>query len=1082
MLSKLGLVCLAACCIAMASLSGQCDITSYSDEPVSYVNPFIGTGNAIRPSIWESNGGTYPGASLPFGMVQVTPENYRYDSDHITAFSLINHTSGYPKGSSGDFFIMPLVGNSDGGTSSQYSHQQESASAGYYAVRLLDYDVLAELTATTRTGLLKFTFPESDQSAILLSDLDTATIAGDDHITGSSGGFYYSAKFTKTFRTVDKGAHQLRLGFVTKHQEVIMVKVGFSKTSAEQAINNRQREIADWNFTRIKTAAARIWNRQLKRITIKGATAEQKTLFYTALYHVFLDPHIVSDVDSTVTRYSELSPWDTFRSKHPLLTLLEPERQKDMVLSALEHYRQTGQLDVGPMTGSHNVAIIADSYVKGITGIDDGQAYHAMSAALLKPPYARADIAQFLQHGFVPSQSSYSVTKTLEYAYDYWAMAQMAKALGNTAEQRSLMHKAKQYRALFNPESRFMTAKTLSGRWSKGGYREGDKWAYNWFVPHDIQGLINLSGGDEAFSHLLQRNFAEGHYVHDNEPPMHQAYLFNYAGKPWLSQYWVSQLRQREYASAPGGLPGNDDLGALSAWYVFSALGFYPVTPASPTYVIGSPAFEQVTVHLHNGKTLQIRADNVSRENVYIRSLAINGRTWSNTWIRHSDLLAGGQWRFSMGGKPDKLWGTSAGSRPPSLTTQKPSFVVSNLQLSSGTVGADQQLEAAVSVDNQGKADGSVRLDLYVDDQRVQSHWVLVNAGQKLEHRFALKLYQPGKREISVNDLAPVKVSVKADQKARFVYSAVSIPSPPLSPVDQSFTVSARVKNVGSFVGTQTVSVYVDDKVYDKRLLTLQPGQHKTVSFPLLLSRHGVYNIAIADLPSQQVLVYGEHTRSGMMTTLPASQRPVMAFSFDEDQGSQVFDSSALANHGVAHGAVKWVDAIFGRAIQTNAHTGAYISIPEHPQYRRIGNADALTIMAWIKPHDEENFADIISKGDFHVLQVRASNTEINYYSNHWSHGEAYSLLPDNWNRRWHHVAGVSDGEHHKLYIDGKLVAQKTIENPGQFAGSLNYPWNIGRNAENPERAFRGYIDEVAVFDRALSETQIRFLMLSVQQ
>jgi putative alpha-1,2-mannosidase len=1049
-----------------------------AQDLVDYVNPFIGTSNSTRPSIWEANGGTYPGAVLPFGMTQVTPENYHYGDEFIGSFSLLNHTSGYPHGSSGNFQIMPFMGSfsNQKAVGSAFQHSNEIAAPGYYSVFLDDYSIKAEMTTTKYAAFFKFRYPKSDGAGIVVYDINKPSMDTDGNLVGKCGAYYFVLKIE------DNDAHFLIkedlvvIRFRDQPEEEVLVKIGFSLNSIEKANENLETGIINWDFDTVKQNARKIWNEQLNQILVEGGSELDKEVFYTALYHSHLDPHLISDIGEP-KRYSELSPWDTFRSKQPLITLLDKGRQSDMINSILEQYSRTGIMNPDGMTGVHNVPIIVDSYFKNIEGFDVQKAYDAMASSLLKQPYGRRDIARFIAQKYVPSEISYSVTKTLEYTYDYWAMAQMAKTLNRMEDYAILQERSMYYSHIYNPENKFMTAKSSNGQWVKGGYREGDKWAYNWTAVHDVQGLINLSGGKEEFTNQLDTCFQKGNYFHDNEPPLHNSYLYVYAGQPWKTQEIVRDIMQYDYSATPGGLPGNDDLGALSAWYVFSSMGFFPVCPGRPEYVFGSPIFNKVTIKPKGGKPFIITAKNVSKENKYIQSTKLNGELYKPLWIDHNQILSGGTLQFVMGKNPIET-PVEQGQLPASETKNKPEFSIKDWQLLVNEASANDSIKILINIKNQGKGSGSAPIHLYLNDSLFKTSWFKLEPGELSSKTISFQLYEPGRYKISINHMIPQSLEVKADKKATFIYTDFSLPSPPLSKTNASVHIKTKLKNIGSFAGAENVILYLSSKPIDQLTVDLAPGEEREITFDPTLKKEGLYDIRIGNSTIEKLLVYSPEYPCTKV--VGEGLKPIMAFGFDEPGAKKIKDLSGLENDAIVHGNVEWVDGIFGKAIKTNAHKDAYIEIPDHPRYNLIADGKIMTIMLWIFPLDEKNFADIISKGDLNVIQIRASNTEVNYYSGGYDRGEAYTLLPETWNRQWHHLAGVSDGKSLTLYIDGKLMVRKELENEANFMGSNIEPWNIGRNASHVDRVFDGYIDHLMVFDKALSQDEVKKFMLFI--
>jgi len=778
----------------LVSALSACSIVAANEaiairEPVDYVNVFIGTDKFEGRTRWGAYGGTYPGAVAPFGMIQMTPETsrreprgYYYSQSQILGFSLVNHKSGYPNGSAGDLFIMPFVGdlsNIEEGYSASFSHANEQASPGYYRVLLDDYDIEVEFAAAQRSGMVRFTFPEG-RDAYIIIEVGKENLTVDNNCTTISGvhkNYWFVMEFEQPFSVIGEVGQGVYVCFAPSSTKTILMKVGMSMVSINGAQVNMDTELLGWDFDGLRKKTSEAWAKELGKIDISGGTYEQKTIFYTALYHSFLLPHVSSDVDGHYrgadgqvyldlqrTHYTVFSPWDTFRTLHPLLTLLMPDRQSDMVHSLITMYEQSGRLLTGPMTGNHAVPIIVDSYFKGAANFDIGLAYQAMHAALLEPPYGRPDIAEYTIFGYVPAELDYSVTKTLEYSYDDWALSRIAELLGKIDDKCELLKRALYYRNVFNGSIRLMMPKYSDGSWAEDreGFLEGDAWTYSWCVPHNVQDLINLMGGREAFSELLDRCFEEGYYIHDNEPPLHYAYLYSYAGQPWKTQERVHIIMEQSYLDEPGGLPGNDDLGSLSSWYVFSALGFYPVCPGMPYYVLGSPIFANATVYLPNGKQLVIDSPMASSDNIYIQTAKFNDLDLGKPWIEHSMLASGGILHIDLDSEPDKEWGTQEDKDPYSMTTGKPLFEVSNLCLSTNTVNAGESFGVDVTVKNMGSEPGTTELRLLIDGEHMTSKWVLVNPGEILDVSIETQLYALGTHDITVNMLEPQTILVKA--------------------------------------------------------------------------------------------------------------------------------------------------------------------------------------------------------------------------------------------------------------------------------------------------------------------------------
>lgn len=771
-------------------------IAAEKGEPVDYVNPFIGT---------DFFGHTFPGASLPFAMVHLSPDigtqgwtycaGYIYSENSIIGFSH-THWSGVGMVNGGDVLLMPTVGdklqiipgslkNPDEGYRSRFDHTSESASPGYYSVLLKDYDVKVELTSTQRAGFHRYTFPEANNARIILDlghqigDMSSGEnselkIIDNKRIEGSKsaglGNVYFVAEFNKPFVyygtfdasyvTPESGGSIFpyknaeagdKIGafvnFRTSKDEQILVKVGISYTSIDGARKNLHTEIPHWDFDKVKNAAREKWNNELSRIKIDGATEDQKEIFNTAIYHSLLSQYISQDVDGKYFGsdgkiheakgydfYGSFSCWDTYRSQHPLLTLIAPGHVNDFVKSIVAKTENYGWLPAQhflnvfgeSMVGDHLIPIIVDAYIKGYRDFDVKLLYKAMRKKALENPSApvpyfagRSGLDFYMKLGYTPvDKVTESVPNTLELAYDDWCIAQLARELGKEDDYELFMKRAGNYKNLWDSETQFMRPKKYDGTWLEAlnnnkqeiategehsyykyfdpllvgrrpnrHYTESNAWQYIWSVQHDVQGLIDLFGSPKAFTNKLDTFFEMspiitppkyvgvvgtiGQYVHGNQPSHHVAYLYNYAGQPWKTQQRVRQISEELYRTGPGGICGNEDMGSLSSWYVLSAMGFYPVTPGNTSYAIGSPLFGEVKISVDKDKTFTIKALNNSIENKYIQSATLNGKAMNRTWISHEEITAGGILIFEMAAEPNKKWGTGKKNIPPSMTEIK---------------------------------------------------------------------------------------------------------------------------------------------------------------------------------------------------------------------------------------------------------------------------------------------------------------------------------------------------------------------------------------------------------------------------
>jgi predicted alpha-1,2-mannosidase len=750
----------------------QKGIAQQQPNLLQYAKPVIGT---------QKMGHTFPGATVPFGAVQLSPDTdtipfetnnrynkdvykycagYQYDDKTIVGFSH-THFSGTGHSDLGDFLIMPTTGplqlnpgtaaNPETGYRSVFSHATEIAEPGYYKVMLEDHDILAEMTTTTRTGFHQYTFPKSDQSHIILDlmagiynyeDKNVWTfvrVENDTLVTGyrQTNGWgrtrtvYFAMSFSKPIASYgckdytkkqsyrgfwgkfnqgknfpDLAGKQLRLyfDFATEENESIKIKFALSPVSTRNALENMQTEIPHWDFDKTKQQAQETWNNELNKIVISSKQEEEKINFYTAMYHAALMPTVYMDVngeykglDQNVhkargfTNYTSFSLWDTYRSFHPYQNIVNPGRNADMVQSMLAHYDQS-VLHMLPiwshyandnwcMSGYHSVSVVADAIIKGTYKGDAGKALDACVSTARQRSYE--GIGYYLDKGYIPQdKNGVSVSSTLEYAYDDWCIAQLAKKLKRNDIYEEFNRRSQNWKNVFDTSIGFMRPRLSDGSFKKDfdvlktdgqGFIEGNAWNYSLYVPQDPAAMIEKMGGKKRFTshldslftmHLPDEFFAEteditregiiGNYVHGNEPAHHVVYLYNWTDAPWKTQERVRMILKNQYHSGAAGLGGNDDCGQMSAWYIFSALGFYPVAPASDQYWLGSPAIDTASIYLDNGHTFSVIAINQSDKNVYVKKVFLNDQLLNRRYITHDEIIKGGKLVFYMDSKPAK--------------------------------------------------------------------------------------------------------------------------------------------------------------------------------------------------------------------------------------------------------------------------------------------------------------------------------------------------------------------------------------------------------------------------------------------
>lgn len=738
---------------------------------IQYVKPIIGT---------EKMGHTYPGATVPFGAVQLSPETdtisyeingkyngdvykycagYKYEDKTIVGFSH-THLSGTGHSDLGDFLIMPTQGklqlnpgtatNPKSGYRSAYSHANEVAEAGYYKVKLDDENILAEMTATTRVGMHQYTFPKSDQSHIILDLMagiynydeknvwTYVRVVNDTLITGyrQTNGWartrtvYFAMSFSKPFTEYGQKSYdnkqayngfwrkfdqtknfpeiagkkiRMYFDFKTEEAEKIQIKFALSPVSQGNALENMQTEIQDWDFEKVKKQAQETWNKELNKIAITASPAI-KVNFYTAMYHTLINPTVYTDVNRQYkgldqeihvaegfTNYSTFSLWDTYRALHPFFNIIQPSRNNDMIKSMMAHYQQS-TLHMLPvwshyandnwcMSGYHSVSVIADAIIKGIYNGDENQALEACITTAKHRKYE--GIGYYMDLGYIPAEKSgVSVSNTLEYAYDDWCIAQIAKKLNKTEIYDEFIKRSQNWKNNFNINTGFMQPKMADGTFKKEfdplstegqGFIEGNSWNYSFFAPQDPEALKTSMGGEKAFAARLDTLFSMhlpdsffehteditregiiGGYVHGNEPAHHVAYFYNWTNQPWKTQAQIRKILDMQYKPTPDGLGGNDDCGQMSAWYIFSSLGFYPVAPGSDEYAIGSPVVNNAILTLENGNQFKINVINQSAKNIYVQKVLLNGTIIKDFKLKHRAITDGSTLTFYMTSKPKK--------------------------------------------------------------------------------------------------------------------------------------------------------------------------------------------------------------------------------------------------------------------------------------------------------------------------------------------------------------------------------------------------------------------------------------------
>ena len=717
----------------LAACTGTSPKQIQEDRLTDFVNPFIGT---------AYHGHTYPGAAFPFGQIQLSPDNgtqgwdwcsgYHYSDSIVAGFSHL-HLSGTGIGDLADISFLPVTSgvtfrkdekNADfvARYAGKYTHKQETAKPGYYAVTLKNNGVKAEFTVTERAGLHRYSFPAEGENSLILNlgfaiNWDkpyktTLNVVDSLLVTGSrlSNGWaadqhvFFAVRFSKPIsksEIANVGGEGRTVACLNFQDKQVMAKVGVSSVSIENAMANLDGSLPGWDFEATQQAASDAWEKELSKIRIQSSNNDQKTIFYTSLYHTMVAPALFSDSNgefkgvkgdvqktSGYNRYTVFSLWDTYRALHPLFTLTQQSKVNDMVKTMLDHYKQTGVLPVWElegnetwcMVGNHSISVIAEAILKGIGDFDYQLAFEAMKATSMAD---RDGMGLYDKLGYMPADKiQQSVAKSEEVAIDDWAVAAVAQKLGKTEDAAYFAKRTLNYKNYFDKETGFMRGKLSNGQWTTpfdpafskhegSDYTEGNAWQYLWLAPQDVAGLVELLGGKEPFADKLDQLFkvAEGvkgkeassdisgligAYAHGNEPGHHTSFLFNYAGRAWRTQELNRQIQETMYTNAPDGLCGNEDCGQMSAWYVFSAMGFYPVNPSDLNYQFGSPIVQEAKLEVAPGKFFTMKAPLASKENKYIQEVKINGQALDRTFITHQEIMDGGTLEFTMGAQPNK--------------------------------------------------------------------------------------------------------------------------------------------------------------------------------------------------------------------------------------------------------------------------------------------------------------------------------------------------------------------------------------------------------------------------------------------
>ena len=1058
---------------------------SQAPDPCVFVNPFIGTARSSVFTRWGNEGGTYPGAVAPFGYMQLSPETratgYDYSDSAILFFSCIRHFSGYPGGSSGQLCVMPVEEQARFEWRSYrryFRHADEQAAPGYYRVLFRDNNTLAEATTAERAGMFRFTFPPNIVPRIFIGGMGAITLSGQRGLRGAvQHTVIHFSENSISSRPV-KGGYIITFAPLHKQAKIIMLELGVSGVGYESAAANIAAATPTGNFEQLREHTRNKWQQALSVTRVDDPNEKNKTIFYTALYHSLLVPWIISDGDGRYRgpdglvhitggkhQYDGFSPWDTFRSLHPLLCLLFPERQSDMVASMLDIYRQTGHLPTESMTGNHVVPIITDTYLKGITGFSSSLAYEAMKKSIMEPPFIQPDMEVYQAKGYIPFSLPESVTRTVEYAYDDWALAQFSKqVMHRDDDYNRLLQRSFNYRNLFNPgELFFLPRRDTLFKLQPGtfGYKEGDKWVYSFFVPHNVRDLINLMGGNELFSLRLDSALRNNTIVFDNETVFHIPYLFNYAGNPSKTQEWVSAIMRSRFDTTAGGLPGNDDLGSMSAWYVLSAMGIFPVCPGYPGYALSTPVFHSITIHPGSDKSFVIKTLRSTASDRYIKSLLVNGREYRRLWLPHAMLAQGGEIMVETAGQPQSGWWNDNDSATVSETSLRPDFKITGYTVTKQRLAPHELFRVRFSLKNNGSP-GTKKVQLFVNGLPYAYKNCLAGYGSVVTDSIDCRLYPFGRAQLHIDSLAPIDVEVVEQDHGITQADVTALALKPVIKKGGLQPVSFSVQNTGGATRVFYIPVTLNDSLVCTDSILLQPGEVKTVLRQLRVNKEGLQTVRVNNR-TESFKVY----RS-------AAEATILDLPLDmQTADSTAPDQSGFGNNGKIYTAKQErKPSSPGRLLFGD---DCFVEVPHSLSLDSMG--ESITMALWVYPtQGSSGLVDLLTKGDNHVLQV-VGNKTLGFFAGGWGRGDCSVPLPAGWLNHWHHLAGVCDGDRLYVYIDGKLKGSSKVE--GRVNLSVSSKWNIGRNEEFPsQRIFHGYIKDVKIFAAPLPAQAISSLFI----
>lgn len=1046
--------------IGIVCLSLGFQVAPVKAQHTSFVNPMIGTNKSDQFSMWGNYGGTYPGAVVPWGMVQLSPETstrpaesgYYYDDSSILYFTCHSHNSGYPNGSCGrmkiSFWPTQHVTAELQKKGRAFSHENEQAEAGFYRVMLDGNDQL-ELTTTPHNGFYRY-HSKASQTTLLITDAgkiqwkDSCTLVGENKHT--------IIRFNRPIRRYAIQQDTVRIFFTqTDTQKGLELWLSFSKNSFLKSQENADAEVTQWDFDAIRRQAADRWEHELHVIQVEGKDNNEKTKFYTALYHAFLMPSIVSDVHDTLQRHEIYSPWDTFRSLHPMLSLLKPQRQLAMTRDIINRYVREGAIPKGPMTGFHMISILLDSWLKGTIQASP-QLLLEMCEHHVQQYQNLPTVRAYLEKGYVDAQLELSVSITAELAYNDWLLSRLATLAGDTEKAASYEQRAYNYQHLLDATTGFMLPRKgnqFLRTAGELGYQESNRWTGSFFVPHNVQDLINRYGGDQRFASHLARAFDEGRILFDNEPVFHYPYLFTWASRPDLTTQYVHQILQKQYLNTPGGITGNDDLGSMSSWYVLSAIGLFPACPGSGEYLLSVPLFDRISfpVDQQNQQgqhTMTIRKKGVEKEGV-TPTVWMNGKKLNRWFVTYQELKECRElvYDFTQPNTDlDKL------DKPFSLTRSSFHFqlnaTTNDCEMLSGEIRT-----LPFSVRNQGET-GLFVAQLKEDNQVIAEKRLFIEKEEMVHDTLEFTCYAEGEHLLTFGHQT-FTAKVK-DAHAQAPFTCVQLNAPSLCHRADSLPIEVTIQNRSGRSRSGQLPILVNQIEQEQLKVSLAAGARKTYRVSLPKQSVGMKKISVLG-KTQQIKVYN-HPQEACILDLHYQQSPT----------TSATDYSGFGNHAQAFGNVVWGD----KFVETNHQ--AYLSLPQSKSL--MSPNQQVTLLTWIAPQEKPHgHADFFTKGDYCCFKMENARSLV-FFIGGWGRGECNAKVPADWYQHWHLIAGVCTGPTLQIYIDGELKQEITVS--GQLEAN-EAPWNVGRNAEIPySRFWKARFSRTRIYGAALKATDIR--------